>query len=188
MSEPLLAVDGLIKRFGGLVATDNLSLDVERRRTARADRPERRRQDHLHLAAHGRTAPGCGHHPVRRRGDQRAGRRRRACGTASRASFQITQLLPDYTALDNVALAVQAQQRPPSASWPMRGSDHAVPRRGPAASRPRRAWRPRRYRGRATCRTASRSSSSSRSRSRPSRACCCSTSRWPGSAPPNARA
>ena len=28
MSEPLLAVDGLTKRFGGLTATDHLSLDV----------------------------------------------------------------------------------------------------------------------------------------------------------------
>ena len=30
MSEPLLSVDRLIKRFGGLVATNNLSLDVEK--------------------------------------------------------------------------------------------------------------------------------------------------------------
>src|SRR3546814_20806218 len=28
MSESVLQVDGLIKRFGGLVATDNLSLDI----------------------------------------------------------------------------------------------------------------------------------------------------------------
>ena len=28
MAEPLLVIDRLIKRFGGLVATDNLSLDV----------------------------------------------------------------------------------------------------------------------------------------------------------------
>ena len=29
MTEPLLKVDGLTKRFGGLIATNNLSLDVE---------------------------------------------------------------------------------------------------------------------------------------------------------------
>ncbi|MGA7942786.1 MAG: ABC transporter ATP-binding protein, partial [Bradyrhizobium sp.] len=30
MAEPLLHVDSLVKRFGGIVATDNLSLDIAR--------------------------------------------------------------------------------------------------------------------------------------------------------------
>ncbi|HLM12796.1 MAG TPA: ABC transporter ATP-binding protein, partial [Reyranella sp.] len=28
MAEPMLAATGLIKRFGGLIATDNVSIDV----------------------------------------------------------------------------------------------------------------------------------------------------------------
>jgi len=30
VAEPLLRIEGLIKRFGGIVATDNLSLDIAR--------------------------------------------------------------------------------------------------------------------------------------------------------------
>ena len=29
MPEPLLAVDGLVKRFGGLIAVDHVTLDVK---------------------------------------------------------------------------------------------------------------------------------------------------------------
>ena len=42
----LLAVDGVCKRFRGLVAVDGVSFDVAGGRHLRGDRPERRRQDH----------------------------------------------------------------------------------------------------------------------------------------------
>ena len=43
---PILAVEHLTMRFGGLVAVDDLSFDARRARDHRADRAERRRQDH----------------------------------------------------------------------------------------------------------------------------------------------
>ena len=45
---PLLAVDGLVKRFGGFRALDALSFQRRRRRNSRPGRTERVRQDHLH--------------------------------------------------------------------------------------------------------------------------------------------
>ena len=43
---PILSVDRLSMRFGGIVAVNELSFDAERAQDHRADRAERRRQDH----------------------------------------------------------------------------------------------------------------------------------------------
>ena len=42
----ILSVDHLSMRFGGIVAVNDLSFGAERQEDHRADRPERRRQDH----------------------------------------------------------------------------------------------------------------------------------------------
>ena len=60
----------------------------------------------------GRAAARCRHHPLRRRGrDAAAGAGARSQRGLAR-SFQITSVFRDFTALDNVALAVQAHARP----------------------------------------------------------------------------
>ena len=64
MSAAAIEVERLSKVFGGLRAVDDASLRVARRRAPRADRPERRRQDHavqLHRrhAARRRPAACC---------------------------------------------------------------------------------------------------------------------------------
>ena len=46
ISDKILGVEHLTMRFGGLVAVDDLSFAAERDEDHRADRPERRRQDH----------------------------------------------------------------------------------------------------------------------------------------------
>lgn len=45
MSQPLLSVSGLMMRFGGLLAVNNVSLEL-RGADRLADRPQRRREDH----------------------------------------------------------------------------------------------------------------------------------------------
>ena len=109
MSEPLLRIEGLVKRFGGLIATNNLSLDVA--------------EGELHALI---GPNGAGKTTVI---SQLAGELRQDEGTIRfdgkeitpwktpvrvqhglARSFQITQLLPDYTTLDNVAIAVQARR------------------------------------------------------------------------------
>ncbi len=102
-------------------------------------------------------------------------------------SFQITQLLPDYSTLDNVAIAVQARSGHSYHFWKDARSIAKFRDEGRQPSRSRRSRSARRYSWSAKCRMASRSSSNLPSRLPPRLACCCSTSRWPASAPPNAR-
>ena len=98
-------------------------------------------------------------------------------------SFQITSILPRFSALENVALAVQARAGTSFRFFGRAADEKRAERRPRMAALD--AGRPR---GRArTCRPASsrmaRSArSSSRSRSPWSRSCCCSTSRWPAPA------
>ena len=66
MAEPLLAATALTRRFGGLVAVDQVDAGVARGRRARGDRPERRRQVDAgqpavgRARAVGRDDPVCG--------------------------------------------------------------------------------------------------------------------------------
>ena len=71
MNEPLLRVDGLVKRFGGLIATSDSDARRPAARAARRHRPERRRQDDAGVADCRRIEPGFRDDPFRRRGDQR---------------------------------------------------------------------------------------------------------------------
>ena len=109
MSKPLLRVEGLIKRFGGLVATNNLSLDVADGELHALIGPNGAGKTTFisQLAGELRQDQGTIHF---------AGKEISAWKTPMRVqnglarSFQITQLLPDFTALDNVALGVQARR------------------------------------------------------------------------------
>ena len=98
---------GPAQAFGGLRATDGVDLAVRAGRDARGDRPERRRQDDVHQPARRRAAARRGRDPLRRRGHHRAAGARRARAGLAR-SFQITSIFREFSALDNVALAVQA--------------------------------------------------------------------------------
>lgn len=108
MAEPLLAVADLVRRFGGLVASDHINLEIGAgeihaiigpngagKSTLVAQLAGELRPDHgtIHFAGQDVT-----HLPVHarvRRGFSR--------------SFQITSIFHDLTALTNVALAVQAR-------------------------------------------------------------------------------
>jgi branched-chain amino acid transport system ATP-binding protein len=106
-AEPLLRVENLVKRFGGIVATDNLSLDVAKGELHAIIGPNGAGKTTLISQLTGQLAPNSG---SIRLGDQDITRmpayRRSALGLAR--SFQITSLLSDFSALDNVALAAQA--------------------------------------------------------------------------------
>jgi branched-chain amino acid transport system ATP-binding protein len=106
-SEPLLQIDRLSKRFGGVVASDDVVLDVAAGELHAIIGPNGAGKTTLIGQLTGEIAPNAGRIVL-------AGQditalpawRRSAIGLAR--SFQITSLFLDLTAQDNVALAVQA--------------------------------------------------------------------------------
>src|SRR5258705_13343846 len=107
VADPLLRVENLVLRFGGIVATDNVSLDVARGELHAIIGPNGAGETTLISQLTGQLLPHSG--AIRLAGadiTRVPAYRRSALGLAR--SFQITSLLPDFTAIDNVALAAQA--------------------------------------------------------------------------------
>ncbi len=107
MAEPLLRVEGLTKRFGGVIASDDIMLEVAPGELHAIIGPNGAGKSTLIGQLGGELAPDAGRiwfdgHDITALPTQD----RSALGLAR--SFQITSLFPDFTALDNVALAVQA--------------------------------------------------------------------------------
>jgi branched-chain amino acid transport system ATP-binding protein len=107
VADPLLRVENLVRRFGGITATDNVSLDVARGELHAIIGPNGAGKTTLISQLTGQLMPHAGSIQLAGRDITRVpAYRRSALGLAR--SFQITSLLPDFTALDNVALAAQA--------------------------------------------------------------------------------
>lgn len=107
MAEPLLRVEKLVRRFGGIIATDNVTLDVARGELHAIIGPNGAGKTTLISQLTGQLLPHSGSVFLAGRDITRVpAYRRSALGLAR--SFQITSLLPDFTAADNVALAAQA--------------------------------------------------------------------------------
>ncbi|WP_035671499.1 ATP-binding cassette domain-containing protein, partial [Azospirillum brasilense] len=107
MSDPLLSTNGLVKRFGGLAATDGLSLSVAEGELHALIGPNGAGKTTLIGQLSGELTPDSG--TIRFDGRDVTGlpvHKRAQRGLAR--SFQITSIFPSFTALDNVALAVQA--------------------------------------------------------------------------------
>lgn len=109
MSRPLLSIRGLRKRFGGLAATDGVDLDVVEGEIHALIGPNGAGKTTLLTQLFGELTHDSGE--IRLDGELIDG-----LGTPQRVrrglarTFQINQLLPDFSMLDNVALAVQARQ------------------------------------------------------------------------------
>jgi branched-chain amino acid transport system ATP-binding protein len=105
--EPLLEAKGLVKRFGGLVATDTLDLAVEPGEIHAVIGPNGAGKTTLIAQLSGELKPNEG--TIRFAGEDvtaLAAPARSRRGLAR--SFQITSVFHGFTALDNVALSLQA--------------------------------------------------------------------------------
>jgi branched-chain amino acid transport system ATP-binding protein len=103
----LLRVENLAKRFGGIVATDNLTLNIVEGELHAVIGPNGAGKTTLIAQLGGQLAPDSGH--IHFAGNDITVvpmHARSALGLAR--SFQITSLFLDLSVLDNVALAVQA--------------------------------------------------------------------------------
>jgi branched-chain amino acid transport system ATP-binding protein len=107
VAEPLLRVDNLVRRYGGITATDNLSMEVVPGELHAIIGPNGAGKTTLISQLTGQVMPNSG--TIRFAGRDVTGLpsyKRSRLGLAR--SFQITSLLKDFSAIDNVALAAQA--------------------------------------------------------------------------------
>jgi branched-chain amino acid transport system ATP-binding protein len=107
VADALLQIEGLTKRFGGVVASDSVNLDVRAGELHAVIGPNGAGKTTLIGQLTGEIAPQAGR--IHFSGEDITmlpTYRRSMLGLAR--SFQITSLFLDFSALDNVALAVQA--------------------------------------------------------------------------------
>jgi branched-chain amino acid transport system ATP-binding protein len=108
VAEPILRLDGLRKRFGGLAVTDGVSLEVLPGEIHAVIGPNGAGKTTLIHQVSGTLRPDAGRVVFAGRDVTQLSLARRARLGLAR-SFQITSVLPGFTALENAALAVQAR-------------------------------------------------------------------------------
>jgi branched-chain amino acid transport system ATP-binding protein len=107
VADALLQIEGLSKRFGGVVATDNVTLAIPEGELHAVIGPNGAGKTTLISQLAGELAPDSGRIVFAGADVTALPAWRRSLQGLAR-SFQITSLFPDLTALDNVALAAQA--------------------------------------------------------------------------------
>jgi branched-chain amino acid transport system ATP-binding protein len=125
MSPALLQVERLGKRFGGIVASDDLTLEVASGELHAVIGPNGAGKTTLVAQLSGQVTPDSGR--ITFAGEDITGtpmHLRSRLGLAR--SFQITSLFLDFTALDNVALAVQAHAGHSFRFWRDARGDHEL--------------------------------------------------------------
>jgi len=116
VADPLLRVKNLVRRFGGITATDHVTLDVAQGELHAIIGPNGAGKTTLISQLTGHLMPDSGSIFLGGEDISRlAAWRRSALGLAR--SFQITSLLMDFTAADNVALAAQAHHGHSFSFW-----------------------------------------------------------------------
>ena len=108
MSEPVLRVEALRKHFGGLLVTDNVTLTIAPGELHAVIGPNGAGKTTLINQISGLIRPDAGRIELGGRDVTALPMYARAALGLAR-SFQITSMLPRFSALENVALAVQAR-------------------------------------------------------------------------------
>lgn len=109
MSDRVLEVEGLVKRFGGLTATDHVTLDLKRGEIHALIGPNGAGKSTLINQLCGELPPDEGEVRIMGRDVTRLGVPERVALGLGR-TFQITSLLTEMTVAENIALAVQARR------------------------------------------------------------------------------
>jgi len=125
MAEPVLRVNALCKAFGGVVATDNVSLEVMPGEIHAVIGPNGAGKTTLITQLSGALAPDRGRIEFNGKDVTRRPVHKRSHDGMAR-SFQITSIFMEMTVLDNVALAVQAHDGHSFRFWRPARADRAL--------------------------------------------------------------
>jgi branched-chain amino acid transport system ATP-binding protein len=125
MTEPVLRIEAIEKSFGALRVTDCVSLDVHPGETHAIIGPNGAGKTTLIHQISGALAPDAGRIQFNGRDVTRLPMPIRARLGLAR-SFQITRVLPRFTALENVALAVQARSGSSFRFWQPAATEEAL--------------------------------------------------------------
>ena len=118
---PILRTSGLVKRFGGLLATDHVDIDVVAGEIHALIGPNGAGKTTLISLLTGEQRADAGSIELAGIQVTRLGVAERACAGLGR-SYQITQVLMDFTALDNVLVGVLSRSRETGAWQPLRAA------------------------------------------------------------------
>jgi branched-chain amino acid transport system ATP-binding protein len=132
VTDALLRIEGLNKRFGGVIASDDITLDIPDGELHAIIGPNGAGKTTLIGQLAGELAPDAG--CIVFAGADITGLpawRRSLLGLAR--SFQVTSLFPDFTTLDNIALAAQAHSGHSFHFWQDVRREHALRERARAA-------------------------------------------------------
>jgi len=116
MADAVLSIDGLAKRFGGVVAVDDVSLEVERGAIHALIGPNGAGKTTIIHQLSGALAPDAGRIVFEGRDVTRIPAHERVALGLAR-SFQITSIFGSFSVLDNAALAVQARSGSSLSFW-----------------------------------------------------------------------
>ena len=116
MADAVLSIDGLAKRFGGVVAVDDVSLEVERGAIHALIGPNGAGKTTIIHQLSGALAPDAGRIVFEGRDVTRIPAHERVALWLAR-SFQITSIFGSFSVLDNAALAVQARSGSSLSFW-----------------------------------------------------------------------
>jgi len=107
MNDPVLAVEGLTKRFGALIANEEIDIDVRRGEVHAVIGPNGAGKTTFISQLAGELPPDTGRIALNGQDITALPVHRRALLGMAR-SYQITSVIPSFTALENVAFAAQA--------------------------------------------------------------------------------
>jgi branched-chain amino acid transport system ATP-binding protein len=116
VGETILEVSGLVKRFGGVAASDGVDLEVRKGEVHALIGPNGAGKTTLIHQVSGSLLPDAGRVTFEGRDITRMAMHRRVAAGVAR-SFQVTHVFERLTVLDNVALAVQARSGSSFAFW-----------------------------------------------------------------------
>jgi branched-chain amino acid transport system ATP-binding protein len=125
MAEPILRVSGLVKRFGGVTASDGVDLEVRAGEVHALIGPNGAGKSTFVHQVSGSLLPDAGTITFEGRDLTRMAMHRRVAAGVAR-SFQVTNVFARLTVLDNVALAVQARSGSSFAFWRPAIADDAM--------------------------------------------------------------